>query len=174
MSTDRSSAGALLREARLEAGLTQAELAERANMTQSVVSAYETGRRQPSLRMLQRLVRATGGQLEVAVRPARKRHEPMGGPLGRALRRHRSEIEEVAAKHGVTNLRVFGSVARGEDTRDSDVDLLVDLPDGFSLFSVARLQRDLEEILGVRVEVVPASDLKPGVRANVERDLVSL
>lgn len=174
MATDRSSAGALLREARVKAGLTQAELAERANITQSVVSAYETGRRQPSLATLERLVRATGGQLEVSVRAARDRHDPMGGALGRTLRRHRSEIEEVAAKHGVTNLRVFGSVARGEDTRDSDVDLLVDLPDGFSLFSVARFQRDLEELLGVRVEVVPASDLKPGVRANVERDLVSL
>ncbi len=143
-------------------------------MTQSVISAYETGRRQPSLQMLQRLVRATGGELEVSVRPVGNRPEPMGGALGRTLRCRRCEIEEVAAKHGVTNLRVFGSVARGEDTRDSDVDLLVDLPDGFSLFSVARLQRDLEELIGARVEVVPASDLKPGVRANVERDLVSL
>jgi hypothetical protein len=71
-------------------------------------------------------------------------------------------------------VRVFGSVARGEDTADSDIDLLVDLPVGASLFTVARLQRDLEVILGARVEIVPAGDLKPRVKENIEQDLVPL
>ncbi|HUC26128.1 MAG TPA: nucleotidyltransferase family protein [Streptosporangiaceae bacterium] len=79
-----------------------------------------------------------------------------------------------AAAHGVSGLRVFGSVARGEDRADSDVDLLADLPAGISLFGMARLQADLESILGTRVDLVPAADLKPDVRSRVERELVAL
>ena len=57
---------------------------------------------------------------------------------------------------------------------ESDIDLLVDIPDGAGLFAIARLQRELEELLGARVEIVPASDLKPDVSTNVARDLVAL
>jgi hypothetical protein len=94
--------------------------------------------------------------------------------LGHRLRSHRDELRKIAARYGVVNVRVFGSVARGEDTADSDIDLLVDLPPGASLFTVARLQRDLEAVLGSRVEIVPAGDLKPRVAQNVEQDLVPL
>jgi predicted nucleotidyltransferase len=69
---------------------------------------------------------------------------------------------------------VFGSVARGEDRPDSDVDLLADLPPGLSLFGLGRAEADLEAIIGTRVELIPAQDLKPAVRARVERDLVAL
>jgi predicted nucleotidyltransferase len=79
-----------------------------------------------------------------------------------------------AAAHGVRNLRVFGSVARGQDRPDSDVDLLVDLPPGLGLFGLGRVQAELEAILGTRVDLVPAQDLKPGVRARVEHELVAL
>jgi predicted nucleotidyltransferase len=72
------------------------------------------------------------------------------------------------------NLRVFGSVARGEDRPDSDVDLLADLPPGLSLFGLGRVEANLEAILGSRVDLIPAADLKPGVRAQAERDLVAL
>jgi uncharacterized protein len=170
-----SSAGALLREARTEAGLTQRELARRAGVSQSVISAYEAERRQPSLPTLVRLVEATGGRLETSVRrsdadPPRR----LGGRLGQRLQARRTEVIAAAARHGVANVRVFGSVARGVETADSDIDLLVDLPDGASLFSIARLQRELEEILRARVEIVPASDLKPDVRTTVDGDLVAL
>jgi predicted nucleotidyltransferase len=74
----------------------------------------------------------------------------------------------------VTNLRVFGSVARGEDRPDSDVDLLVDLPPDMGLLGLGRVQEELEAILGARVDLVPASDLKPAVRARAERELVAL
>jgi len=94
--------------------------------------------------------------------------------LGRTLRAKRDEVIAAAGRHGVLNVRVFGSVARGDDTATSDVDLLVDLPKGASLFTIARLQRELEEILKARVDIVPASDLKASVKANVERDLVAL
>ena len=72
------------------------------------------------------------------------------------------------------NLRVFGSVARGQDRPGSDVDLLADLPPELSLFGLARVQDELEAILGTRVDLVPAQDLKPGVRARVEQKLVAL
>ena len=76
--------------------------------------------------------------------------------------------------HRGTGLRVFGSVARGEDRPDSDVDLLVDLPPDIGLLGLGRVQAELEDIVGTKVDLVPASDLKPAVRARAERDLVAL
>jgi predicted nucleotidyltransferase len=90
------------------------------------------------------------------------------------VRRHRKDLVAAAAARGVHNLRQFGSVARGEDRPDRDVDLLADLPPGLSLFGLGRVEADLEAILGTRVDLIPAADLKPGVRARVERDLVAL
>jgi uncharacterized protein len=69
---------------------------------------------------------------------------------------------------------VFGSVARGDDHADSDVDLLADLPPGLSLYGPGRVEADLEAILGARVDLIPAADLKPAVRERVERDMVAL
>ena len=158
----------------MNARLSQVELARRAGVTQSVVSAYESGRRQPSLPMLARLVEAAGSELEMTVRPVALRRRRLGGALGRKLRSHRDELRAAAASYGVANVRVFGSVARGEDTADSDIDLLVDLPPGASLFTVARLQRDLEAILDAHVEIVPAGDLKPRVKEKIKQDLVPL
>jgi uncharacterized protein len=74
----------------------------------------------------------------------------------------------------VTNLRVFGSVARGQDRADSDLDLLADLPPGMGLLGLGRVQAELEAIIGSQVDLVPAGDLKPGVRARASRDLVLL
>ena len=65
-------------------------------------------------------------------------------------------------------------MARGEESADSDVDLLVDLPEHMSLFGLARLQAELDSILGTRVDLVPAQHLKPGVPPQAERDLVEL
>jgi predicted nucleotidyltransferase len=98
----------------------------------------------------------------------------LSGPLGRRVRQRRRALVAAAAAHGVTRLRVFGSVARGEDRPDSDVDLLVDLPPGMSLFGLARVQDDLEAIVEAPVDLVPADDLKPGVRVHALRDLVAL
>ena len=94
----------------------------------------------------------------------------LSGPVGRRVRRRRKDLVAAAAAHGVSNLRVFGSVARGEDRPDSDVDLLADFPPGLSLFGLGRL----EAILGTRVNLIPAADLKPDVRERVESDLIAL
>jgi predicted nucleotidyltransferase len=98
----------------------------------------------------------------------------LSGPVGRRVRRRRHDLIAAAAAHGVQNLRVFGSVARGEERPDSDVDLLADLPPGLSLFGLGRVEADLEAILRTRVDLIPADDLKPGVRERVEHELVAL
>lgn len=143
-------------------------------MSQRAISAYEIGRRQPSLPPLMRLVDATGSRLELEVRQlSTARPRVLEGQLGRRLRSSRAAVTETAERHGFANVRVFGSVARGEETAGSDIDLLVDLPEGAGLFAISRLQREFEELLGARVEIVLVSDLKPDVRTNVARDLVA-
>jgi uncharacterized protein len=71
-------------------------------------------------------------------------------------------------------MRVFGSVARGEDTMNSDVDLLVDLDNDVGLVALAGLRRELTELLGVAVDVVPAATLKPGVRDQILAEAIAL
>jgi uncharacterized protein len=173
---DRSdeTAGSLLRQARHGAGISQAELAFRASVAQSVISAYEAGRRQPSLPTLARLIDAAGCDLVVDIQQQPPQLSRLSGPVGRQVRRKRRDLVAAAAAHEVTNLRVFGSVARGEDRPDSDVDLLVDLPPHLGLLGLGRVQAELEAILGAKIDLVPASDLKPAVRARAERDLVAL
>lgn len=168
------SAGDLLRDARRRVGMTQAEVGRRAGVTQSVVSAYESGHRQPSLPILLDLIAATGHALDahlVAV-PAGRR--PLSGPVGRRVRRHRQQIKDIVASYGASNVRVFGSVARGDERPDSDIDLLLDLREGTGLFTLGRLRRDLEDLLAARVDVLPADGLKPDVRIAVEPELVVL
>jgi transcriptional regulator with XRE-family HTH domain len=137
-------AGSLLRRARIGAGLSQAELAVRAGVAQSVISAYEAGRRQPALPTLARLVDATGYDLVVDVQWQPPQLSRLCGPVGLLVRHRRRELVAAAAAHDVRNLRVFGSVARGEDRADSDVDL----PAGMGLLGLGRVQAELEAILG--------------------------
>ncbi len=158
--------GSLVRTARRRAGLSQVELGRRAGVTQSVVSAYESGARQPSLPTLERLVRATGYELDITVREPKPRARALDRPLGQKLFRHRRKVRDIIARHGLSNVRVFGSVARGEDAAESDVDLLVDVAPGVGLVGLARCERDLEALLGVPVDLVPADDLKPAVAVS--------
>lgn len=169
------SASELLLEARRRAGMTQTELAQRAGTTQSVVSAYEAGRRQPSLPVLLQLIEATGHVLEGSlVSGSTGTPAPLSGPLGRRVLRHRERIKKVADSYGARNVRVFGSVARGAEGPDSDIDLLLDLPDGAGLFTLGRLRSELEDLLHARVDLVPADGLRPEARSDVESDLVTL
>jgi len=167
-------AGSLLRQARVGAGMSQAELALSAGVAQSVISAYEAGRRQPSFPTLAKLIDAAGCDLVVNIQQQPPQLSRLSGPVGRQVRRKRRDLVAAAAAHGVTNLRVFGSVARGEDRPDSDVDLLVDLPPDIGLFGLGQVRAELEAILGTKIDLVSASDLKPAVRARAERDLVGL
>jgi predicted nucleotidyltransferase len=90
------------------------------------------------------------------------------------LRSYRDRILELAAHHGARNVRVFGSVARGEDRSDSDIDFLVDVELGRSVLDVIGLQQDLEELLGRRVEVFTDGDLSPYMQNQVLAEAASL
>jgi uncharacterized protein len=165
----------MIREARQRACLSQTELARRAGVAQSVISAYESDRREPGLRTLAKLIEATGHQLEVGLVPAPRAR--LGLPdtrLGRRLRRHRRAVIELARQRGAHNVRVFGSVARGEDTPASDIDLLVDLNTGVSLVTLAGLRRELSDLLRVDVDVVPANTLKPTVADTALAEAIPL
>jgi predicted nucleotidyltransferase/DNA-binding XRE family transcriptional regulator len=168
-----NAASALLRDARSRAGLSQVELGRRAGVTQSVVSAYESGARQPSLPTLARLVAATGLELDIRLSEATTTG-PTGGALGQRVRRQRAELQAVLARYGLSNARVFGSVARGEDGSESDLDLLVDVPDGVGLVTLGRCQAELERLLGARVDLVPVGDLKGRVASEALAEAVAL
>lgn len=84
-----------------------------------------------------------------------------GTSLRALLRERRPELLAAAARRGASNLRVFGSAARGDDDAQSDVDFLVDFEAARSLVDVAGLILDLQEILGAPVDVIEASTLRP-------------
>jgi predicted nucleotidyltransferase len=88
------------------------------------------------------------------------------------LRARRRDILRLAAARGASNIRVFGSVARGEATPVSDLDLLVEFEKGRSLLDLTRLERELEELLGCRVDI--GTEVRPIIRDRVERDAVPL
>jgi hypothetical protein len=72
----------------------------------------------------------------------------------------KADILALAERHGARNLRVFGSVARGDNREDSDVDFLVDMDNGRSLFDLIRFKLDLEDLLEMPVEVVTTNSLR--------------
>lgn len=84
----------------------------------------------------------------------------------------RGEILAAAVRHGASNLRVYGSVARGEARPGSDVDVLVDMEDGCSLLDLAGLHLELEELLGFPVEI--GTDVKPRLRERVHAEAIAL
>jgi uncharacterized protein len=165
----------MIRTARRQAHLSQTDLARRAQVAQSVISAYESDRREPALSTLAKLIEATGHKLSLELEPApRNRYGLPDSPLGKRLRRHRRAVLETAARRGAHNVRVFGSAARGDDSRASDIDLLVDLDEGVGLVGLAGLNRELAELLRVDVDVVPADTLKPAIRDEVLAEAITL
>jgi uncharacterized protein len=90
------------------------------------------------------------------------------------LRSKREQILQITARYGVSNVRVFGSVARGEAGPESDVDLLVNLGPGLSLLRYVALKQDLEDLLGVAVDVVDEDGLHRRIRARVLQEAVWL
>ncbi len=86
----------------------------------------------------------------------------------------RAEILRLAAQYKASNVRVFGSIARGEATPDSDIDLLVDFAPGYTLWDHVGLMQDLEDLLGRKVDVTAAKDLRDSLRPSVMQDAVPL
>ena len=90
------------------------------------------------------------------------------------LHEKREDILRVASKRGAYNIRVFGSVARGEADSKSDIDLLVDLEPGRSIFDLGGLLMDLQDLLGQNVDVVTERGLRERIRARVLKEAVPL
>lgn len=88
------------------------------------------------------------------------------------LRRLRAEILSAAARHGASNVRVYGSVVRGTTGPDSDIDLLVDMERGASLLDLAALHLELVDLLGFPVEL--GTDVKPRLRDRVHAEAIAL
>lgn len=141
-------AAVLVRTARKRAQLSARDLAARAGVSPSTVTRIERGEINPTLVMLERLLDASGNQLVVTVEPRPQR------PTLDALRQHRDDIIAVVASFGGRNVRVFGSVARGEAHDGSDVDVLIDVPAGTGLVTVERIAEALSAVLPWPVDVV--------------------
>jgi len=91
------------------------------------------------------------------------------------LRVMRDQIIALAARHRASNVRVFGSVARGDATPDSDIDFLVTFEDGASLYDLSGLWQDLQELIGHSVDVVSDhAGLRDRFRQRITRDVVAL
>ena len=86
------------------------------------------------------------------------------------LHKKRQEILHIAERYGAHNIRVFGSVARGEDQPESDVDLLVDMASGRSLLDLVGLGQDLEELLDRKLDVVTDASLHPALRDRIRAE----
>lgn len=133
-----------LRSRRTRAGLSQGELALRSGIAQPNIAAYERGRRRPSA--------STQARLERALRP-----RPSD-----ALREHRDEIVRILARHGMTNVRVFGSAATSVDDSESDLDLLVDAADDLDLLDIIDAADEIERLVTVPVDIVTSRALTAG------------
>ncbi len=164
-----SSAATTIRDARVRARLTQSELADRANVAQSVVSAYESSRREPSFEMLRKLVGAAGFDLDVVLSPSKSK-----SPLRAAVDRNRVPLVRTLRRLGASNVRLFGSVARGEDGPGSDIDVLVDIGGSVGLFALGQMRSEAERILGSSVDIIPANSLKRDVAERVLAEAVPL
>ncbi|OGJ62249.1 hypothetical protein A3C37_04195 [Candidatus Peribacteria bacterium RIFCSPHIGHO2_02_FULL_53_20] len=87
-----------------------------------------------------------------------------------ALAKIRPVVLRIAKKHGATNVRIFGSFARGEERKNSDIDLLIDPPAHMSLLDLSGLKIDLEDALKRKVDVVPERSIKPILRDSILAD----
>ena len=94
--------------------------------------------------------------------------------LAQLLGDKRSDILQLAAQHGARNVRVFGSLARGEARPDSDVDILITLDPERNLLDLVALKQDLEDLLGCQVDVVTEAAVSPYIRPQVLRDAMAL
>jgi len=123
----------------------------------SVLTANESG---VSQRDIAKTLGVTQSAVSQMIATSRARAKLRQGPVGRKLAEHRAEVIRIARSHGASNVRVFGSVSRGEDDEDSDLDLLVNMPGLRRLTEVIGLEYDLTDVLGAPVDVTPEQLVK--------------
>src|SRR5215204_5348743 len=149
---DPMSPAELVRSARTRRELSQRELAKRAGVPQSTVSKVESGRQQPTVAMLERLVTAAGFRIRANLVNDTK--------PSRLLAQHREAVLKVLANYPVRAAWLFGSAARGDDTSDSDIDLLIDLEADTNFADYVGLSGDLAEVLGCPLDVVTTKEIE--------------
>lgn len=142
---DPSRAALLIKAAREDLGISQAELAERAGTSQSALAAIESGKRKVSESLLQRLMKAAD------VRPSIP------------LAVNADVIRNLAASFGLSDVRVFGSVVRGDDTSDSDVDVLARFDRTVPFFTMRGFPARVEEVIGFPVDLVLDDSSSPTI-----------
>lgn len=164
-------AAAIIKQARARAGATQAQLARASGTSQPTLAAYESGAKSPSVRTLDRIVRAAGTSLTVTLHDA-----PVAqGRLLDDLRRHAEDIRSAARRRRVHNIRVFGSAARGEERPGSDVDLLVDFDAArYGVLPLAGFASDVRVIVGREVDATTVELLRDEVRDRALAEAVPL
>lgn len=142
--------------ARQLAGISQAELAQRARTSQSAIASYESHAKTPSDEVMRRILNA------IEFRPSRLLHA------------HREEFLEILHANDLSNVRVFGSVARGDDTCESDIDFLVTPGPEASLANIIQAGLDIENLFGIEVDIVSDGGLKPGRHDRILTEAVAL
>jgi len=148
-------AATLVRRAREDAGLSQRALSALAGIKQPNLAAIESGARQPNAELLGRILRAA------RMRPSVP------------LEIFADRINELAPRFGVSDIRVFGSAARGTDTDTSDVDLLVDAEESVDFLTLAAFREAVSELIGFPVDAVIDDTADPVVQA-IRREAVPL
>ena len=137
----------------------------------SVLSANESG---VSQREIAKALGVTQSAVSQMITASRARAKLFAGPVGRKLIAHRAEVIRIARSRGASNVRVFGSVARGEDDEDSDIDLLVSMPGLQRLTEVVGLEYALADLLGAPVDVTPEQLVKQEVLPSLGATAVPL
>lgn len=140
-------------------------------LQRAVLSANESG---VSQRDIAKTLGVTQSAVSQMIAASRARAKLTQGPVGRKLAEHRAEVIRIARSRGASNLRVFGSVSRGQDDEDSDLDLLVTMPRDVGMFQIAGLGEDLAEVLGVHVDVIPEHIVKRDVLPALKRTAVAV
>ena len=162
----------LLHAVRHESGLTQAEVAKRAGTSQAAIARYESGVSSPAVSTLERVMKAMGHTLTLgsSTGPA----VDLSSPGAVLVRAHRKEILQRARAAGVTNVRLFGSCARGEESGDSDIDLLVAFDVSRGLLPIVELKAEFEALLGRQVDIAPIELLREAVAERALHEAVPL
>lgn len=149
-----------------EASVAQQKIDEgRQQLVQAVRAAYRAG-------MPQRAIAQAVGRSQPEV--SRLIHFHGSSPHGRARRNHRAELLDYLKKHGIDTVRVFGSVATGQDTTTSDIDLLVTAHRPLGLLAQSRLQAEASQLVGTPVDIVFDHAIRPDLHARIMSEAVPL
>ncbi|MFV9673624.1 MAG: nucleotidyltransferase domain-containing protein [Acidimicrobiia bacterium] len=172
-------AGAALRRLRIRARLSLREVQRRCGVSAARLSRIENGHVDPRLSTIEAILGAFDTDLGDLGAEIGAAADASGVDAGEAspitvVLRNRSRIHETLATHGASHPRIFGSVARGTAGPNSDIDLLVDLESGRTLFDLAALRADLEQLLGVQVDVVPAAGLDGDARTEIMAEALAI